>query len=346
MKCVKIKMLFTLSCSHIRQTLLGHYGLRHLCAGAGQYPPGMRIVEVGPRDGLQNEKAVVSTEHKVNFIQMLAASGLTHVEATSFVSPKWVPQMGDAVGVVNELINRGLWDNSNVTFPVLVPNSKGLETALDAGVDREIAVFGAASESFSQKNTNCSIAESLQRFHGMIRRAREKGLKVRGYISCVAGCPYEGRVEPERVAEVAAAMADLGCYEISLGDTIGVGTPGSIQKMLNAVLAVLPASCLAVHCHNTYGQALANILVALESGISVVDASTAGLGGCPYAAGASGNVATEDVVYMLAGLGVETGVDLVKLMEAGSYITSIIGRPSMSKVATALAAKDTRKEGS
>jgi len=332
-------MLFMSSCSHVRQTLLGHYGLRQLSSRAGHFPPGVRIVEVGPRDGLQNEKAVVSTEHKVNFIQMLAESGLTHVEATSFVSPKWVPQMGDAASVVKELINRGLWESGNVTFPVLVPNAKGLETALAAGVDREIAVFGAASELFSQKNTNCSIAESLQHFQGVIRGAREKGLKVRGYVSCVVGCPYEGHVEPGRVAEVAAAMADLGCYEISLGDTIGVGTPGSIKKMLDAVLAVLPASCLAVHCHDTYGQALANILVALESGISVVDASTAGLGGCPYAAGASGNVATEDVVYMLAGLGAETGVDLVKLMEAGSYITSVLGRPSMSKVATALAAK-------
>lgn len=303
--------------------------LRHFSQKA--LPSLVRIVEVGPRDGLQNEKKVVPTEVKLNFISKLAQSGLTHVEATSFVSPKWVPQMADH----NEIMTALKDDRSDVNYPVLVPNIKGLESALKVGV-KEIAIFGAVSESFTQKNINCSIAESLQRFELVMVKARENNLKVRGYVSCVVGCPYEGPIKPTAVAKVAKAMKDMGCYEISLGDTIGVGTPGTMSAMLEQVLKEVEPNDLAVHCHDTYGQALANILTALEYQISVVDSSTAGLGGCPYAKGASGNVATEDVIYMLHGMNIKTGVDLDRVIEAGKYISEQLGRPSMSKVARAL----------
>ena len=301
-------------------------------------PASVRIVEVGPRDGLQNEKQNVPTAVKVEFISRLASAGLSHVEATSFVSPKWVPQMADHKEVMAALAERAQ-ELAEVQFPVLVPNTKGLEAAMKAGA-REIAIFGAASEAFSQKNINCSIGESLKRFEAVMEVAKSGGIKVRGYVSCVVGCPYEGAVDPGRVADVAEAMLGMGCYEISLGDTIGVGNPSSTAAMLDRVLErVGEADCLAVHCHDTYGQALANILTALGRGISVVDSSTAGLGGCPYAKGASGNVATEDVVYMLHGMGIETGVDLAKLVEAGAFISEALGRQSMSKVARAMSAK-------
>jgi isopropylmalate/homocitrate/citramalate synthase len=294
-------------------------------------PKSVRIVEVGPRDGLQNESAVVPLAAKVTLIEALVAAGLTTVESGSFVSPKWVPQMGDTAEVM-AAIHRV----PGVRYPVLVPNLKGLEGALAAKVD-EIAVFGAASESFSQKNINCSIAESLERFRPVVEAALAKGIRVRGYISCVLGCPYEGEVAPAAVAKVAKALADMGCYEISLGDTIGTGTPLKAQAMIRAVAAVVPVEQLAVHFHDTWGQALANILACLELGVAVVDSAVAGLGGCPYAKGATGNVATEDVVYMLDGMGIETGVDLAKLAAAGRAITAVIGKAPASKVAQVLA---------
>jgi len=305
-------------------------GLRMLSTMPG-VPARVRIVEVGPRDGLQNEKTVVATAVKVEFIRRLAAAGLTHVEATSFVSPKWVPQMADHKEVLDAV--REL-DLPGVTFPVLTPNLQGYRAAVQCGAT-EVAIFGAASESFSRRNINCSVAESLERFAPVCAAAAADGVRVRGYVSCVAGCPYEGKVEPAAVASVAARLVQLGCYEVSLGDTIGVGTPGSVSAMLAAVTAVVPVEQLAVHCHDTYGQALANILVSLQAGVSVVDSSTAGLGGCPYAAGASGNVSTEDVVYMLEGLGVQTGVKLDSLLEAGNYISSQLGRQTMSRVGRA-----------
>uniref|UniRef100_A0A3P9I2S1 hydroxymethylglutaryl-CoA lyase n=1 Tax=Oryzias latipes TaxID=8090 RepID=A0A3P9I2S1_ORYLA len=292
-------------------------------------PEKVKIVEVGPRDGLQNEKSIVPTEAKINLIDMLSESGLQVIEATSFVSPKWVPQMADQVEVM-----KGIQRKPGVTYPVLTPNLKGFHAAVKAGAS-EVAIFGAASELFSKKNINCSVDESLQRFDEVMRAAKEAAVPVRGYVSCVAGCPYEGKVAPEKVAHVAKRLYAMGCYEISLGDTIGVGTPGSMVDMLEAVTREVPVSALAVHCHDTYGQALANILVALQMGISVVDSSVAGLGGCPYAQGASGNVATEDVVYMLHGLGIQTGVDLTKLMDAGAFICRTLSRKSSSKVAQA-----------
>jgi len=298
-------------------------------------PASVRIVEVGPRDGLQNEKTIVPTQVKVEFISRLAAAGLSHVEATSFVSPKWVPQMGDHREVmtsVKELKYPG------VSYPVLVPNLKGLEAALECGA-KEVAIFGAASESFSRRNINCSIAESLARFEPVVAGALAAGVLVRGYVSCVVGCPYEGPIDPLQVALVAGQMHRMGCYEISLGDTIGVGTPGSMAAMLEAVLEEVPLEAIAVHCHDTYGQALANILTAVQRGVAVVDSSTAGLGGCPYAKGASGNVSTEDVVYMLHGMGVQTGTNLDKLIEAGSYISNHLGRETMSRVGRATQAK-------
>jgi len=295
----------------------------------------VRIVEVGPRDGLQNEKTLVPTHTKIEFIDRLAASGLTHVEATSFVSPKWVPQMSDHKEV---LLAVGQLPHQNISYPVLVPNIKGFEAALECGV-REIAIFGAASESFSKKNINCSISQSLDRFSEVMKAAKANDVKVRGYVSCVVGCPYEGSVRPEKVAEVAARMFSMGCYEISLGDTIGVGTPGTFRNMLSAVSQVVDVNHLAVHCHDTYGQALANILASLEYGVRVIDSSTAGLGGCPYAAGASGNVATEDVIYMLNGLGLSTGVDLAKVVAAGNFISAALNRETMSKVGRAVNSK-------
>lgn len=293
------------------------------------YPQKVKMVEVGPRDGLQNETEVVPAAVKAELIDRLAACGLAVVEAGAFVSPRWVPQMADSSEVLAAIERR-----PGVSYPVLVPNSKGLERALAAGVE-EIAVFGAASESFTQKNINCSIAESLERFAPVMATARARGMKVRGYVSCVLGCPYEGEISPEAVAQVAEALYQGGCYEISLGDTIGVGTPAKAKDMLQAVAERVPVGDLAVHFHDTYGQALANILVSLEQGISTVDSSLAGLGGCPYAAGASGNVASEDVLYLLDGLGVETGVDLARLIETAWWIADHLGRPPASKVALA-----------
>ncbi len=296
-------------------------------------PKQVRIVEVGPRDGLQNEPGMVPAAVKIELIHRLAAAGLPAIEATSFVSPKWVPQMAD-----NAEVLAGIRRKPGVAYPVLVPNMQGFEAALAAGAE-EIAVFGAASEAFSRKNINCSIAESLARFEPVARAALQHGLRVRGYISCVVGCPYQGEVEPAAVAEVAAELERMGCYEISLGDTIGVGTPAKIQAMLATVAIAVPKEKLAVHFHDTYGQALVNLYVALELGVATIDSSVAGLGGCPYAKGASGNVATEDVLYLLHGLGIETGVDLDLVYEAGRFICAQLGREPSSKVARALAAK-------
>ncbi len=297
------------------------------------FPKSVELVEVGPRDGLQNEAAKLPTAVKVALIERLAEAGCPVVEAGAFVSPKWVPQMADTAEVLAALKKR-----PGVRYPVLVPNEKGLERALAAGVE-EIAVFAAASESFSQRNINCSIAESLERFRPVAVAAKAQDLRLRGYVSCVLGCPYEGDVPPAKVAEVAGGLTDLGCDEISLGDTIGVGTPQRAQDMLTQVAAVVPMERLAVHFHDTYGQALANILACLELGVATVDSAVAGLGGCPYAKGASGNVASEDVVYMLNGLGIESGIDLDRLAAAGAFICEALGRPSSSKAALALAGR-------
>nr|XP_029544187.1 hydroxymethylglutaryl-CoA lyase, mitochondrial-like [Oncorhynchus nerka] len=299
-------------------------------ASAGKaLPQRVKIVEVGPRDGLQNEKTLVPTEVKIHLIDMLSEAGLPVIEATSFVSPEWVPQMADQVEVM-----KGINRRPGVSYPVLTPNLKGFQAAVKAGA-AEVAIFGTASELFSKKNINCSVDESLQRFEEVTKAAKEAGVRVRGYVSCVLGCPYEGQVSPDKVAQVAKRLYSMGCYEISLGDTIGVGTPGGMAELLEAVSREVPVDALAVHCHDTYGQALANILIALQMGISVVDSSVAGLGGCPYAQGASGNVATEDVVYMLHGLGIQTGVDLPKLMDAGAFICRSLNRKTSSKVAQA-----------
>jgi hydroxymethylglutaryl-CoA lyase len=296
-------------------------------------PKSVKMVEVGPRDGLQNEAKTVPAAVKIELVNRLSEAGLKAVEAGAFVSPKWVPQMADSAEVLAGIARR-----AGVSYPVLVPNMKGFEAALAAKVE-EIAIFGAASETFSQKNINCSIAESLERFAPVAGAAHAKGMRVRGYISCVLGCPYEGEIAPQAVADVAAKLLALGCYEISLGDTIGVGTPAKAQTMVEAVAQVVPREKLAVHFHDTYGQALANILATLEQGIAVVDSSVAGLGGCPYAKGASGNVASEDVRYMLGGLGIDTGVDLDKLAGAGRFICDYLGRAPSSKVALALASR-------
>ncbi|MCD6043770.1 MAG: isopropylmalate/homocitrate/citramalate synthase [Burkholderiales bacterium] len=286
----------------------------------------VRLVEVGPRDGLQNEAGEVPTAIKVELIERLADAGLPAVEATAFVSPKWVPQMADHTEVLE-----GVRRKPGVSYPVLTPNLKGFEAARAASAT-EVAVFGAASEAFSKKNINCSIAESLDRFRPIVELSLKEKIRVRGYVSCVLGCPYEGEVAPARVAEVAGALYDMGCYEISLGDTIGVGTPGKARAMIEACARRVPLERLAGHYHDTYGQALANIYASLEAGVTTFDASVAGLGGCPYAAGASGNVATEDVVYMLHGLGIETGVDLRRLVEIGRWICGVLGREPASKV--------------
>ena len=289
----------------------------------------IQIVEVGPRDGLQNEKIWVETETKIALIEKLADAGLTKIEATSFVSPKWVPQMKDAFVVLS-----GIERRPGVTYPVLTPNLKGFERALEAGVT-EVAVFGAASEAFSQKNINCSISESVERFRPVIEAAQKNSVRVRGYISCVLGCPYEGEVPLENVVNLAEKMLKIGCYEISLGDTIGIGTPLQAKKMVETVAEKVPVSNLALHFHDTRGQALANIYAWLELGVSVIDASVSGLGGCPYAQGASGNVATEDVVYMLHGIGIKTGVDIEKLIETGRFISDVFGRLPQSRVSCA-----------
>lgn len=296
-------------------------------------PRRVRIVDVGPRDGLQNEARSVPTAVKIELISRLAEAGLPAVEATAFVSPKWVPQMADHAEVM-----AGIRKKPGVAYPVLVPNMKGFEAARAAGA-MEIAVFGAASETFSRKNINCSIAESLERFAPVVKAARASRMRVRGYISCALGCPYEGEVKPRAVAALAEKLYAMGCYEISLGDTIGVGTPGKTRTMIEAVAKKVPTAKLAGHYHDTYGQALANIYASLEAGVKTFDSSVAGLGGCPYAKGATGNVATEDVVYMMNGLGIATGVDLEKLRQAGEFICTQLGREPASKVARALAAK-------
>jgi len=298
-----------------------------------ELPHAVRLCEVGPRDGLQNEKAMVPTDVKVALIDMLTDAGLPAIEATSFVSPKWVPQMADAADVMARIARK-----AGVRYPVLTPNLKGFDAALAAGAD-EVAVFVAATESFSKRNINCSIAESLERARPVFDAAREAGARVRGYISVVLGCPYEGDVDPAAVAEIAASLHALGAYEVSLGDTIGTGTAGKTQVLLRRVAEEVPIAALAGHFHDTYGQALANIYASLELGVATFDCSVAGLGGCPYAKGATGNVATEDVVYLLDGLGIETGVDMTKLRSAGRFISDHLQRPSMSRVARALDAR-------
>jgi len=292
----------------------------------------VRIVEVGPRDGLQNEKATVATADKIALVDRLSATGLRSIEATSFVSPKWVPQLADAAEVY-----AGITRRPGVHYPVLVPNEKGYERARAVGVE-EIAVFTAASEAFNQHNINASIDESLERFAPVMRRARADGVRVRGYVSTVLGCPHQGQVPLADVVRVARDLHQMGCYEVSLGDTIGVGTPGKAREMLRAVAAEVPMTALAVHFHDTWGQALANILACLEEGVAVIDAAVSGAGGCPYAPGASGNVATEDVVYMLHGLGISTGIDLVALAETGRWLAGLLGRETGSKAGRALAA--------
>ena len=298
-------------------------------------PQHVRIVEVGPRDGLQNEKQVVPADTKLELIRRLAAAGLKAIEATSFVSPKWVPQMGDNTEVLTRVLAAPA---PGVDYPVLTPNLKGFEAALAAGA-KEVAVFGAASESFSQKNINCSIAESLERFRPVTEAAQAAGVKVRGYVSCVVGCPYEGEIAPDKVAEVAETLIAMGCYEVSLGDTIGSGNPVTVQRMLDAVMRRVPVTQLAGHYHDTYGMAVANIFASLQMGVAVFDASVGGLGGCPYAAGASGNVATEDVVWLLKGMGIDTGIDFDALVDTAAWINAELGRTPASRVARAVLAK-------
>jgi hydroxymethylglutaryl-CoA lyase len=299
-------------------------------------PKRVRIVEVGPRDGLQNEKREVPTAVKLELIERLADAGLPAVEATAFVSPKWVPQMADHAEVLQRVRRK-----PGVAYPVLAPNLKGFDAARAAGAT-EVAIFGAASEAFSKKNINCSIAESLERFRTVAEAARAADIRVRGYLSCVLGCPYEGEVKPEKVAAVAGALYDMGCYEVSLGDTIGVGTAGKARRMIEACARRVPLERLAGHFHDTYGQALANIYASLELGVATFDASVAGLGGCPYAAGATGNVATEDVVYLLDGLEIETGVDLERLVGIGQWICGVLGKEPATRAGRALALKKAR----
>jgi hydroxymethylglutaryl-CoA lyase len=293
----------------------------------------VRIVEVGPRDGLQNEKTAVSVASRIAFIEALVGAGLRAVEAGAFVSPKAIPQMVDSDQVL-----KGVDHHPDCQFHVLVPNERGYEAARAAGA-RVIAVFGSASEGFSRANINCSVTESIERFRPVIARARADGIKVRGYISCVLGCPYDGEVKPQAVVDVARILWDLGCYEVSLGDTIGVGTPRKARELLRAVAGHVPIANLAMHFHDTYGQALANLYAGMEEGARVIDSAAGGLGGCPYAPGATGNVATEDVVYMLEGMGISTGVDMPKLVRATNEISKLVGRPPVSRVAAAMNAK-------
>ncbi len=293
----------------------------------------VRIVEVGPRDGLQNEKQTVTTETKLELIDRLGAAGLKDIEAASFVSPKWVPQMADHEAIMTRLVRR-----PGVNYPVLTPNLKGFEAAAAAGAT-EVAVFAAASEAFSQKNINCSIAESIVRFEPVFAAAKAAGIRVRGYVSCVVACPYEGMVAPEAAAELAAALFERGAYEVSLGDTIGAGTPASIERMLAAAAKRVPVEKLAGHYHDTYGMAVANVYASWRFGLRTFDSSISGLGGCPYAKGATGNVATEDVVYLLQGLGADTGVDLEALVDTSAWISERLGRAPGSRVARALLAK-------
>jgi len=292
--------------------------------------PSVRIVEVGPRDGLQNEAVAVSPEARILFVEKLVAAGLKTIEVGSFVSPKWVPQMAGT-----DIVLRGLADREGIYFPVLVPNEKGLAAAMQAGV-KEIAIFASASEAFSQKNINCSIAESIDRFRPVTERALAANIRVRGYISCVLGCPYQGAVPMEDVVKVASALEAVGCYELSLGDTIGTGTPRKAKELVRAVAGVMPVDRIAAHFHDTYGQALANLYAAMEEGVTVVDAAAGGLGGCPYARGASGNIATEAVVYMLHGMGIDTGVDIMRLLDAVEFIAGKIGRAPQSNVYNAM----------
>ena len=299
-------------------------------------PQRVRLVEVGPRDGLQNEKATVATEIKIALIDRLTDAGFAAIEATAFVSPKWVPQMADAAAVM-----AGIRRGAGVRYPVLTPNLKGFEAALAARAD-EVAVFVAASETFSRRNINCGIAESLERTKPVFAAAAANGVRVRGYISCVLGCPYEGDVDPAKVAEVASALHRMGSYEVSLGDTIGVGTAGRTKALLATVAKRVPVAVLAGHFHDTYGQALTNVYAAMEMGVATFDCSVAGLGGCPFAAGATGNLASEDALYLLNGLGIETGVDMTTLRAAGQFISDALGRPPVSRVARALAAREPR----
>lgn len=292
-------------------------------------PSHVRLVEVGPRDGLQNEAQPISVSDKVRLVDALSAAGLSYIEVGSFVSPKWVPQMAGSAEVFAQIQRK-----PGVTYGALAPNLRGFEDAVSAGV-KEVAVFAAASEAFSQRNINCSISESLERFAPIMAAAKQNGVSVRGYVSCVLGCPYEGQIAPEQVAAVARELYAMGCYEVSLGDTIGTGTAGATRRLFEVVGAQVPRDKLAGHFHDTYGQAIANIYASLLEGISVFDSSIAGLGGCPYAKGASGNVATEDVVYLLNGLGIETGIDLAALIGAGQQISSVLGRPTGSRVAKA-----------
>ena len=292
-------------------------------------PQSVKLVEVGPRDGLQNESAPVSTAQKINLIHGLIDAGVNYIEAGSFVNPRSVPQMADS-----DQVFAGLTQSPGLTLAALTPNLKGFERAMESGV-REVAVFASASEGFSEKNINCTIAESLTRFEPVMQAARDQGVAVRGYISCVVGCPYDGEVAPQQVDVVSRALFDMGCYEVSLGDTIGVGTPGHFKRLLDHLLLQTSADKLAVHCHDTYGQALANICSSLEYGIATVDASVAGLGGCPYALNATGNVASEDVVYMLEGMGISTGINLDKLIAVGQSISALLGKPTNSSVARA-----------
>ncbi|HUK58944.1 MAG TPA: hydroxymethylglutaryl-CoA lyase [Stellaceae bacterium] len=298
-----------------------------------RWPKEVRVVEVAPRDGLQNEARTVPTAVKIALIERLADAGVTTIEAGAFVSPKWVPQMADTAAVL-----AGLKRKPGVSYVVLVPNMKGYEAARAADVG-EIAVFAAATESFSRRNINCNIAESIERFAPVAEAARRDGVKMRGYVSCVIDCPYEGPVAPAAVADVAVRLLSLGCYEISLGDTVGTGTAGRVEAMIDAVAARVPVAKLAAHFHDTYGQAVANILAALGKGVAVIDSSVAGLGGCPYAPGAAGNVASEDVVYLLHGLGILTGIDLAQLAAAGRFISRELGREPASKAARALSVK-------
>jgi hydroxymethylglutaryl-CoA lyase len=293
-------------------------------------PKYVKIVEVGPRDGLQNEPESIPTEVKINLIEKLVDAGISVVESGSFVSPKWVPQMASSSDVFS-----GIRKRAGVSYPMLVPNLKGFELALEAGVE-DIAIFVAASETFAKKNINCTIDESFDRYRQVVEKAQIENVKIRGYISCVLGCPYEGKVSIDSVAEVATRLLDLGCYEISLGDTIGVGTPVRAQQMVERVSQSVPIQQLAAHFHDTYGQGLANLLAVLQCGITVIDSSIAGLGGCPYAKGASGNVATEDVLYMLDGMEISTGIDMQKLLEASAYIAEILDRDSVSRAGQAL----------
>lgn len=292
-------------------------------------PSSVRIVEVGPRDGLQNEKQAIDIATRVQLVNMLRAAGLKSIEAGSFVNPAWVPQMAGSEEVFTQIKR-----DDKVRYVALVPNLKGFERAISVTAN-EVAIFGAASEAFSKKNINCSIEESLDRFKPVMAAAKERGIPVRGYVSCVISCPYEGEIAPQKVAQLSERLLAMGCYEVSLGDTVGTGTPAGVNRMLEAVLSVIPAEKLGVHFHDTYGQALANIYASLQMGIAVVDSSIAGLGGCPYAKGAAGNVATEDLVYMLNGLGIQHGVDLNKLIAAGQFISDKLGRQSGSKVAIA-----------